>query len=216
VSELRSNQVQFLRDTTESIAWKWCGDIDNRAGETKCFPPFKRSDRIGVQVAPLGMHREIEPGECASGFCKSFVERCHLFVKTRSIPPLDVQPICKTPGNTAESRSARPNDDWRARIRRWRNDGVGQTIVTAMKRNRFAAPEQSKNLKRFGDALCSLFLRSLFDPERFLLRFPSAAAEIAESLGRTVGSVKALQHRGLARLAEALADHPARQPIVAS
>lgn len=33
-------------------------------------------------------------------------------------------------------------------------------------------------------------------------------AEVAQSLGRTVGSVKALQHRGLARLAEELAQQP--------
>jgi RNA polymerase sigma-70 factor (ECF subfamily) len=54
-----------------------------------------------------------------------------------------------------------------------------------------------------------LVLHLRFDEDRSL-------AEIAESLGRTVGSVKALQHRGLARLAEALADHPARQPIIVS
>ncbi|GAB4109711.1 MAG: sigma-70 family RNA polymerase sigma factor [Roseiflexaceae bacterium] len=33
-------------------------------------------------------------------------------------------------------------------------------------------------------------------------------AEVAESLGRTVGSIKALQHRGLTRLAEELTSHP--------
>lgn len=40
------------------------------------------------------------------------------------------------------------------------------------------------------------------------LRFAEdrSLAEVAESLGRTVGSVKALQHRGLARLAEILSD----------
>jgi RNA polymerase sigma-70 factor (ECF subfamily) len=42
-------------------------------------------------------------------------------------------------------------------------------------------------------------LRLRFDEDRSL-------AEVAESLGRTVGSVKALQHRGLARLAEILTD----------
>jgi RNA polymerase sigma-70 factor (ECF subfamily) len=36
-----------------------------------------------------------------------------------------------------------------------------------------------------------------FDEDRSL-------AEIAQSLGRTVGSIKALQHRGLTRLAQAL------------
>jgi RNA polymerase sigma-70 factor (ECF subfamily) len=41
-----------------------------------------------------------------------------------------------------------------------------------------------------------------FDEDRSL-------AEIAESLGRTIGSIKALQHRGLTRLAQALATHPA-------
>ena len=42
-----------------------------------------------------------------------------------------------------------------------------------------------------------LVLRLRFDEDRSL-------AEIAESLGRTVGSVKALQHRGLTRLAQEL------------
>ncbi len=42
------------------------------------------------------------------------------------------------------------------------------------------------------------------------LRFDEqcSLAEVAQSLGRTVGSVKALQHRGLARLAEELAQQP--------
>jgi len=52
-----------------------------------------------------------------------------------------------------------------------------------------------------------LVLRLRFDEDRSL-------AEIAESLGRTVGSIKALQHRGLSRLAEALADR--RGHLVAS
>jgi RNA polymerase sigma-70 factor, ECF subfamily len=47
-----------------------------------------------------------------------------------------------------------------------------------------------------------LVLRLRFDEDRSL-------AEIAASLGRSVGSVKALQHRGLSRLAEALADQRA-------
>ena len=42
-----------------------------------------------------------------------------------------------------------------------------------------------------------LVLRLRFDEDRSL-------AEIAESLGRTIGSVKALQHRGLTRLAQEL------------
>lgn len=45
-----------------------------------------------------------------------------------------------------------------------------------------------------------------FDEDRSL-------AEIAESLGRTVGSVKALQHRGLTRLAQELGSHG---PLVAA
>lgn len=53
-----------------------------------------------------------------------------------------------------------------------------------------------------------LVLRLRFDEDRSL-------AEIAESLGRTVGSVKALQHRGLTRLAEVLADHTPSQTIAA-
>lgn len=53
-----------------------------------------------------------------------------------------------------------------------------------------------------------LVLRLRFDEDRSL-------AEIAESLGRTIGSVKALQHRGLTRLAEILADHTTGQPIAA-
>ena len=48
-----------------------------------------------------------------------------------------------------------------------------------------------------------LVLRLRFDEDRSL-------AEIAESLGRSIGSVKALQHRGLTRLAEALADSRAK------
>ena len=48
-----------------------------------------------------------------------------------------------------------------------------------------------------------LVLRLRFDEDRSL-------AEIAESLGRSIGSVKALQHRGLSRLAEALADRRAQ------
>jgi RNA polymerase sigma-70 factor (ECF subfamily) len=51
-----------------------------------------------------------------------------------------------------------------------------------------------------------LVLRLRFDEDRSL-------AEIAESLGRTIGSIKALQHRGLARLAQALA---AQAPAVAA
>ena len=47
-----------------------------------------------------------------------------------------------------------------------------------------------------------LVLRLRFDEDRSL-------AEIAESLGRTIGSIKALQHRGLMRLAQALATQPA-------
>ena len=47
-----------------------------------------------------------------------------------------------------------------------------------------------------------LVLRLRFDEDRSL-------AEIAQSLGRSIGSVKALQHRGLSRLAEALADQRA-------
>lgn len=43
-----------------------------------------------------------------------------------------------------------------------------------------------------------LVLSLRFDEDRSL-------AEVAESLGRSIGSVKALQHRGLARLAEELA-----------
>src|SRR5215217_7289065 len=51
-----------------------------------------------------------------------------------------------------------------------------------------------------------LVLRLRFDEDRSL-------AEIAESLGRSVGSVKALQHRGLTRLAQALS--PAAATVVA-
>jgi RNA polymerase sigma-70 factor (ECF subfamily) len=46
-----------------------------------------------------------------------------------------------------------------------------------------------------------LVLRLRFDEDRSL-------AEIAESLGRTIGSIKALQHRGLTRLAQTLASQP--------
>jgi RNA polymerase sigma-70 factor, ECF subfamily len=46
-----------------------------------------------------------------------------------------------------------------------------------------------------------LVLRLRFDEDRSL-------AEIAQSLGCSVGSIKALQHRGLARLAQALAAQP--------
>ena len=50
-----------------------------------------------------------------------------------------------------------------------------------------------------------LVLRLRFDEDRSL-------AEIAESLGRTVGSVKALQHRGLTRLAQELGSQAALVP----
>lgn len=53
-----------------------------------------------------------------------------------------------------------------------------------------------------------LVLRLRFDEDRSL-------AEIAQSLGRTVGSVKALQHRGLTRLAQILSAQPG-QPVPAS
>ncbi len=46
-----------------------------------------------------------------------------------------------------------------------------------------------------------LVLQLRFDEDRSL-------AEIAQSLGRTIGAVKALQHRGLARLAQVLAAQP--------
>jgi RNA polymerase sigma-70 factor (ECF subfamily) len=46
-----------------------------------------------------------------------------------------------------------------------------------------------------------------FDEDRSL-------AEIAESLGRTIGSVKALQHRGLTRLAQELGSQAALVPAV--
>jgi len=52
-----------------------------------------------------------------------------------------------------------------------------------------------------------LVLRLRFDEDRSL-------AEIAQSLGRTVGSVKALQHRGLTRLAQELGSHAALVPAV--
>ena len=42
------------------------------------------------------------------------------------------------------------------------------------------------------------------------LRFDEdqSLAEVAQSLGRSIGSVKALQHRGLTRLAEELGRYP--------
>ena len=46
-----------------------------------------------------------------------------------------------------------------------------------------------------------LVLRLRFDEDRSL-------AEIAQSLGRSIGSIKALQHRGLTRLAQVLAAGP--------
>jgi RNA polymerase sigma-70 factor, ECF subfamily len=53
-------------------------------------------------------------------------------------------------------------------------------------------------------------MESLTSEQRMVLRLrfgeDRSLAEVAESLGRTVGSVKALQHRGLARLAEILTD----------
>jgi len=52
-----------------------------------------------------------------------------------------------------------------------------------------------------------LVLRLRFDEDRSL-------AEIAESLGRTIGSIKALQHRGLTRLASVLATQPAHVAAV--
>jgi RNA polymerase sigma-70 factor (ECF subfamily) len=52
-----------------------------------------------------------------------------------------------------------------------------------------------------------MVLRLRFDEDRSL-------AEVAASLGRTIGSVKALQHRGLTRLAEELAGRPSRSLMV--
>lgn len=52
-----------------------------------------------------------------------------------------------------------------------------------------------------------LVLRLRFDEDRSL-------AEIAASLGRTIGSVKALQHRGLTRLAQELGSQAALVPAV--
>ena len=52
-----------------------------------------------------------------------------------------------------------------------------------------------------------LVLRLRFDEDRSL-------AEIAQSLGRSIGSIKALQHRGLTRLAQALATQAT--PVVAA
>jgi RNA polymerase sigma-70 factor (ECF subfamily) len=52
-----------------------------------------------------------------------------------------------------------------------------------------------------------LVLRLRFDEDRSL-------AEIAQSLGRSVGSVKALQHRGLTRLAQELGSQAALVPAV--
>ena len=52
-----------------------------------------------------------------------------------------------------------------------------------------------------------LVLRLRFDEDRSL-------AEIAQSLGRSVGSVKALQHRGLTRLAQELGSRAALVPAV--
>jgi len=52
-----------------------------------------------------------------------------------------------------------------------------------------------------------LVLRLRFDEDRSL-------AEIAQSLGRSVGSVKALQHRGLTRLAQELVSQAALVPAV--
>lgn len=52
-----------------------------------------------------------------------------------------------------------------------------------------------------------IVLRLRFDEDRSL-------AEIAQSLGRSVGSVKALQHRGLLRLAQELGSQAALVPAV--
>ena len=52
-----------------------------------------------------------------------------------------------------------------------------------------------------------LVLRLRFDEDRSL-------AEIAQSLGRTVGSIKALQHRGLLRLARELDSQAALVPAI--
>ncbi|KPV51293.1 RNA polymerase subunit sigma-24 [Kouleothrix aurantiaca] len=52
-----------------------------------------------------------------------------------------------------------------------------------------------------------LVLRLRFDEDRSL-------AEIADALGRTIGSVKALQHRGLLRLAQELGSQAALVPAV--
>lgn len=62
---------------------------------------------------------------------------------------------------------------------------------------RIAYHEMSDSMEESLTSDQRLVLRLRFGEDRSL-------AEIAESLGRTVGSIKALQHRGLTRLAEVL------------
>ena len=58
-------------------------------------------------------------------------------------------------------------------------------------------------------------MESLTSDQRLVLRLrfgeDRSLAEIAQSLGRSVGSVKALQHRGLTRLAQVLTSQPGYQ-----
>lgn len=63
--------------------------------------------------------------------------------------------------------------------------------------SRIAYNEMSNSMEESLTSDQRLVLRLRFGEDRSL-------AEIAESLGRTVGSIKALQHRGLTRLAEVL------------
>ena len=58
----------------------------------------------------------------------------------------------------------------------------------------------------------SRIMESLTSAQRLVLRLrfgeDRSLAEIAQSLGRSIGSVKALQHRGLTRLAQVLNSQP--------
>jgi RNA polymerase sigma-70 factor (ECF subfamily) len=58
----------------------------------------------------------------------------------------------------------------------------------------------------------STIMESLTSDQRLVLRLrfgeDRSLAEIAESLGRSIGSIKALQHRGLTRLAQVLTTQP--------
>ncbi len=74
--------MQHLCQTLEVIIRKGRGYIDDSARETQRLPPIQSGDRVGVEVAPVGVHRQVEPVTGATCGCQSFVERSDLLVQS--------------------------------------------------------------------------------------------------------------------------------------